>query len=64
MILNTVTLENSMSKPICVCVRNRIFGEGQRAAMIELRESDCKYGGEKREIWLEGYRSLEDESED
>lgn len=45
-------------------VRNRIFGEGQRAAFAEFKESDCPYGGEKKEVWLEGYRSLKDEERD
>lgn len=48
-------------KQISQLVRNRIFGEGQRAAIMEMKESDCQYGGEKREIWLEGFRSVSED---
>lgn len=45
-----------MLKP---CVYCRIYGEGVRAAFAEFKESDCRYCGEKKQAWLDGFRSYE-----
>lgn len=44
-------------------VRERIFGEGQKAALKDLKPTDCPYGGEKRSVWLAGYHSVDEGDE-
>ena len=45
------------------CTYKKIYNEGILAAHMDVNINSCRYGGEKKEAWLLGYKSLEDDEE-